>query len=123
MQDTSLEIVQLTGGWKLHTGDLSHKITCAPNKDSDQHRHLPSLIRVFAVHMKEPWVLSYPVSTQRRLIRLGGCPVTGCTGHFVDLVILWLNYFDKVFMHIFTPWIDFIPGNGNLFHKWCFPIF
>ena len=24
--------------------------------------------------MKNPWVLSYPLSTQRRLIRLGGCP-------------------------------------------------
>ena len=29
---------------------------------------------VFAVHMKKPWVLSYPVSAQRTLIRLGGCP-------------------------------------------------
>ena len=34
----------------------------------------PSLIRVFAVRMKKAWVLSYPLSTKRRLIRLGGCP-------------------------------------------------
>ena len=27
---------------------------------------------VFAVHMKKPWVLSYPLNTQWRLIRLGG---------------------------------------------------
>ena len=27
----------------------------------------------FAVRMKKDWVLSYPYSTQRRLIRLGGC--------------------------------------------------
>ena len=27
-----------------------------------------------AVHMKKAWVLSYPLSAQRRLIRLGGCP-------------------------------------------------
>ena len=33
-----------------------------------------SLIRVFAVRMKKPWVLSYPLSAQRRLIRLSGCP-------------------------------------------------
>ena len=29
---------------------------------------------IFAVHMKNPWVLSYPMSTQWRLIRLGRCP-------------------------------------------------
>ena len=48
--------------------------------------------------MKEPWVLSYPLITQRRLIRLGGCP--GCliqvfawrTGHFVCFVMWWLMY-------------------------------
>ena len=28
---------------------------------------------VFAVCMKKAWVLSYPLSAQRRLIRLGGC--------------------------------------------------
>ena len=43
---------------------------CAPSEDSDP----PSLIRVFAVRMEKPWVFSYPLSTQRRLIRLGGCP-------------------------------------------------
>ena len=31
-----------------------------------------SLIRVFAVHMKKAWVLSHPLSAERRLIRLGG---------------------------------------------------
>ena len=29
---------------------------------------------VFAVRMNKHWVLSYPLSAQRRLIRLGGCP-------------------------------------------------
>ena len=47
---------------------------CAPNEDSDQPGHLPSLIRVFAVRMKKPWVLNYPLSTQRRLMRLCECP-------------------------------------------------
>ena len=47
---------------------------CVSSEDSDQPGHPPSLIRVFAVCMKKPWVLSYPLSTQRRLIRLGGCP-------------------------------------------------
>ena len=48
---------------------------CAPSEDSDQPGHLPCLIRVFAVRMKKACVLSYPLSSQRRLIRLGGCPL------------------------------------------------
>ena len=47
---------------------------CAPSEDSEQPGHPPSLIRVFAVRMKKAWVLSYPLSAQWRLIRLGGCP-------------------------------------------------
>ena len=39
----------------------------APSEDSDQPKHPPSLIRVFAVRMKKAWVLSYPLSAQRRL--------------------------------------------------------
>ena len=39
----------------------------APSEDSDQPRHSPSLIRVFAVRMKKAWVLSYPLSAQQRL--------------------------------------------------------
>ena len=31
-------------------------------------------IWVFAFRMKKIWFLSYPLSAQRRLIRLGGCP-------------------------------------------------
>ena len=40
---------------------------CAPSEDSDQPWHSPSLIRVFAVRIKKDWVLSYPMSAQRRL--------------------------------------------------------
>ena len=40
---------------------------CAPGEDSDQPGHPPSLIRVSAVRMKKAWVLSYPMSAQRRL--------------------------------------------------------
>ena len=54
--------------------DKTNKMACAPSEDSDQPGHPPSLIRVFAIRMKEPWVLSCPLSAQRRLIRLGGCP-------------------------------------------------
>ena len=42
-------------------------MACTPSEYSDQPRHLPSLITVFAVGMKKAWVLSYPLSAQRRL--------------------------------------------------------
>ena len=40
---------------------------CAPSEDSDQPGHPPSLIRGFAVRTKKAWVLSYPLSAQRKL--------------------------------------------------------
>ena len=46
--------------------DKNNKMACAPSKDTDQPWHPPSLIRVFAVRMKKAWVLSYPLSAQRR---------------------------------------------------------
>ena len=54
--------------------DKTNKRTCAPSEDSDQPGHPPSLIRVFAVRMKKPWVLRNPLSAEQRLIRLRGCP-------------------------------------------------
>ena len=47
--------------------DKSNKMAGAPSEDSDQPGHPPSLIRVFAVCMKKAWILSYPLSAQRRL--------------------------------------------------------
>ena len=41
--------------------DKTNKMAYATSKDSDQPSHLPSLIRVFAVCVKKPWVLSYPL--------------------------------------------------------------
>ena len=43
------------------------KMICAPSEDSDQPGHPPSLIRVFAVRMKKPWVLSFPLRAQQKL--------------------------------------------------------
>ena len=47
--------------------DKTNKMARAPSEDSDELGHPPSLIRVFAVRMKKAWVLSYPVSAERRL--------------------------------------------------------
>ena len=55
--------------------DKTNKMSFAPSEDSDQTGHPPSLTRVFVFRMKKAWVLSYPLSAQRRtMIRLGGCP-------------------------------------------------
>ena len=56
----SCELI-LAATWQNQQND------CAPSEDSDQSGHPPSLIRVFAVRMKKAWVLSYPLSAQRRL--------------------------------------------------------
>ena len=54
--------------------DKTNKMACALSEDSYQPGHPLSLIRVFAVRMKKPWALSYILTAQRSLIRLGGCP-------------------------------------------------
>ena len=69
---------------------------CAPSEDSDQPGHPPSLIRVFAVRMKKPWVLSYPLSAQRRLWSdwadaQADLSFRWAHTHFVGTVMSWLK--------------------------------
>ena len=40
----------------------------------NEQNGMSSMISVFAVRIKKAWVLSYPLSAHRRLIRLGGRP-------------------------------------------------
>ena len=47
--------------------DKTNKLACAPSENSDQPGHPHSLIRIFTVRMEKVWVLSYPLSAQRRL--------------------------------------------------------
>ena len=77
--------------------DKTNKIACAPRGDSDQPGHLPSLIRVFAVHLKKAWVLGYPLSTQRRLWSdwadaQADLSLRWAHSHFVSFVMRRLNY-------------------------------
>ena len=70
--DTQYKKFNIIEGWlksfeKMSIIDKTNKMICAPSEDSDQPGHQPSLIRVFAVHMKKAWVLSYPLSAQQRL--------------------------------------------------------
>ena len=92
---------------------------CAPSEDSDQPGHPPSLIIVFAVRMKKPWVLGYPLSAQRRLWSdwadaQADLNFRWAQSHFVGFVMSWLKWLEQ--------------GNkGNLSHlitkptKWLRP--
>ena len=71
---------------------------CAPSEDSDQPGHPPSLIRVFAVRMKKAWVLSFPLSAQRRLWSdwvdaQADLSLRWADTHFVGFVVRRLNCF------------------------------
>ena len=71
MLNIGIPIKKIYCNWA--TAWQTNKMTSAPSEASDQPGHPPSLIWVFAVRMKQPWVLSYPLSAQQRLWR-GGCP-------------------------------------------------
>ena len=67
---------------------------CAHSEDSDQTGR-PSLIRVFAVCMKKPWALSYPLSAERRLWSdwadaQANLSLRWVHIHFVGFVMSWL---------------------------------
>ena len=83
---------------------------CAPSEDSDQPGHPPSLISVFAVRMKKPWALSYPLNAQRRLWSdwadaQADLSLRWAHSHFVGFVMSWLKWdidsFSMDFIHLF----------------------
>ena len=81
--------------------DKANKIACAPSEDSDQLGHPPSLIRVFAVRTRKPWVLRYPLSAQRRLWSdwadaQANLSLRWVHTHFVGFVISWLNCYTYI---------------------------
>ena len=70
----------------------------APSEDSDQPGHRPSLISVFTVRMKKPWVISYTLRAQQRLWSdwadaQADPSLHWAHPHFVGFVMLWLIYF------------------------------
>ena len=55
------------------------------------------------VHMKKAWVLSYPFSIQRRLIRLGGFPgwsESSLGAQIILLVLSWGGSFICLYLHV-----------------------
>ena len=69
----------------------------APSEDSDLPGHPPTLIRVFVVCTKKAWVLSYPLSAQRRLCSdwadaQADLSLCCAHSHFVGFVMSRLRY-------------------------------
>ena len=50
----------------------TNEMTCGPSEDSDQPGHASSLIKIFAVRLKKPWVFSFPLSASWSESSLGG---------------------------------------------------
>ena len=74
----------------------NQKNESASSEDSDQPGRPPSLIRVFAVRMKTPWVRSCPLSVQRRLWSdwadaQADLSLRWAHTHFVGFVMSWLK--------------------------------
>ena len=72
-------------------------MTHAYIEDSDQPGNLRPVWSVFALRIKEPWILSYTLSAQQRLWSdLVDAQLiwvfAGCTGNFVSLVTVWLLF-------------------------------
>ena len=97
--------------------DKTNKVACAPSEDSDQPRHPPSLFRVFAVRMKKYWVLSYPLSAQRRLWSDWADAQTDLSLRWAHMLFCWfcheaahiymLNFMSVVYKG--CPWDTVIP--------------
>ena len=72
-------------------------------------------LRVFAVHMKKAWVLSYPLNAQRRLWSdwadaQANLSLHWAHSHFVLFVMRWLMYYSKLYLYIITVTLQFSPG-------------
>ena len=66
-----------------------------PHDKTNKMTHPPSLIRVFAVRKKKAWVLSYPLSAQRKLWSdwadaQADLSLRWAHTHFIGFVISWL---------------------------------
>ena len=93
----------------------TNKMACAPSKGSDQPEHPPSLIRVFAGRMKKDWVLSYPLSAQRRFWSdwanaQADLSLRWAHSHFVGLVMRRLICDLSVSLHWNCKYTPMYPG-------------
>ena len=89
---------------------------CAPSEDSDQPWHPPSLIRVFAVHMKKAWVLNYPLSASELWSDCADAQadlsLRWAHSHFVGFVMSGLKYC-RYHWHLFVAGKQTKSGGGG----------
>ena len=76
--------------WSILVASWPNKMACAPSEDSDQPRHPPSLIGVFAVRMKKAWVLGYLLSTQHGLWSDWADAQAYLSLHWAHMPFFWL---------------------------------
>ena len=86
---------------------------CAPSEDW----HPPSLIRVFPVHMKKDWVLSYPLSAPRRLLSdwtdaQADLSLRWAHRHFVGFVMRQLTLLHHFDWTVETLWLIYWGGGS-----------
>ena len=93
----------MTRGKKSHLSRLMTKptkLSLCPAKTQ---------IRVFAVHIKKHWLLSYPLSALRRQIRLDGCPGWSESllgAQIILLVLPWDGSFTLTCQIGLKPWTN-----------------
>ena len=96
-------------------------MTCAPSEDSDQPGHLPSLIKVFAVHSIEGKGPKLSSCGQWKLIRLGKCP--GWSESSLGICPVWSKSLlcaqweakDPSFLHVDSEdWSDWADAQADL---------
>ena len=81
------------GLFNVRQYDVNHKLSRDMRKPTmwktDNHMHQPSLIRVFAVHMKKAWAISCP-----------GNPPTERTANTL-VMRSKIDYFERLYIEIF----------------------
>ena len=90
----------------------------ASSEDSDQPGHPPSLTNVFAVRMEKAWVLSYPLSAQRRLwsdLAQADLSLRWVHTYFVGFVMSWIIYIIYVLVDIYVPIDIYFKEYGLIF--------
>ena len=88
-------LMWLNNGVEYNTNEPQHdktnKMTCAPMKDSDQPGYPSSLIRVFIIRTKIPYLLSYPLNASEDCDIQADLSLRWAHSHFVAFVVLWLK--------------------------------
>ena len=90
-------------------------MACAHCEDTDQTGQMPSLIRVFAVHLKKACVLSYPLSAQRRLWSDWANAQADLNLCWATVIFCWFCHEAAHMMMIFMMilWLLYTVSNDN----------